>query len=84
MSPVVKQNTTEAIRNLLGDADVNEKLVAMFRGGPATSGRINLKHFTPFQERVALGESQPFREGQFSLKDFIQEVNKQLEEPVTK
>lgn len=67
-----------ALQNLLGDAEVDDSLLRLFRGGAFSAGKVNAQFFTPFMERLSLGEAVPFREGNFSLKDFIQEVNKNL------
>jgi len=67
-----------ALLNLLGTDQPDEDTIKAFqRATPASAQPLHGMYFTPYQERLALGESQPFAET-ISLKDYINAVNKAL------
>jgi len=85
----VNQQRIDLLRNLLGTADVNPKVAAMFQTAtPASYGPLNATYFTPYQMAVSGAgdwQAQPVGSLQklMSLKNYIQEVNKALMMPTT-
>jgi hypothetical protein len=74
-----------ALQNLLGQ-DVTPKIVSQFQSAnPLTMGGIHGAYFTPYITRVDTGEAQPFYQtpDQRTLKNYIQEVNKYLQDYAT-
>lgn len=61
---------------LIGSIPVTPEIEALFRGGSGTAGRVNTDFFVPFQQRIALGESQRVGDSDASLKNFIQQFNR--------
>ena len=75
-----------ALQNLLGQ-DVTPKIVSQFQGASPLSANQVLapSFFTPYLTRVDTGEAQPFYQSpdQRTLKNYIQEVNKYLQDYAT-
>ena len=75
-----------ALQNLLGQ-DVTPEIVSRFQNvNPLTANQVLApSYFTPYLDRIITGDAQPFykTDDQRTLKNYIQEVNKYLQDYAT-